>query len=592
MKFGTYTMCQTRFNHDMTNFKNTLLILFPLISFLLSQGTYAERKPAILDRDALNSDKIIYLDQNWTDKDREYFYFTDQGSRLIPYDFFLNLEHADREQRLSNPKNMLRYGFLPIKPSKNNPDGLPIGLARNKDYMGPTCAACHTQQLKYQGQFIRIDGGQAFIDLPMFLDEIVQSLGKTLTNEDKFSRFATRLLGENAPQTKRDDLKQRLQDQYEKRKDYNRRNHTEVPYGYSRLDAFGAILNKGLHLTGVKDNFNTPNAPTSYPYIWDTPQHDYVEWDGSQSNASLGALARNVGETIGVFGDITPETKKWLGFIDGGYDSSIQAYNLRGLEKVVAKLHSPLWPVSFPKIDNNLAKRGRGLYEKHCLSCHLDIDRTDPNRKIRVRMSSLDAIKTDPLMARNAIYLKGETGIFEGRKRFYTVGGVLGKEAPALYIVNNIMGGVLKNNFLQVLLAKRDANKLGHPEEIHPPKYLDGKIVKKGEEVIEKTLLAYKSRPLNGIWTGAPYLHNGSVPNLYQLLLPPEKRDKTFYIGTWEFDPVNVGYVSTKTPGSFLFDTTLKGNSNAGHEYGTGEYGKDPFTEDEIWSFIEYMKTL
>ena len=154
------------------------------------------------------------------------------------------------------------------------------------------------------------------------------------------------------------------------------------------------------------------------------------------------------------------------------------------------------------------------------------------------------------------------------------------------------MGGVLKNNFLQVLLAKRDANKLGHPEEIHPPKYLDGKIVKKGDEVIEKTLLAYKARPLNGIWTGAPYLHNGSVPNLYQLLLPPEKRDKTFYIGTWEFDPVNVGYVSTKTPGSFLFDTTLKGNSNAGHEYGTGEYGKDPFTEDEIWAFIEYMKTL
>ncbi len=55
---------------------------------------------------------------------------------------------------------------------------------------------------------------------------------------------------------------------------------------------------------------------------------------------------------------------------------------------------------------------------------------------------------------------------------------------------------------------------------------------------------------------------------------------------------MNVGYVSTKTPGSFLFDTTLEGNSNAGHEYGTGEYGADPFTEDEIWALIEYMKTL
>ena len=232
------------------------------------------------------------------------------------------------------------------------------------------------------------------------------------------------------------------------------------------------------------------------------------------------------------------------------------------------------------------------MYEKHCLSCHLDIDRTDPDRKIHVRMSSLEAIQTDPLMATNAVSLKGKTGIFEGRKRFYTVGGVLGKEAPALYIVNNIMGGVLKNNFLQVLLAKRDAKALGHPDEIHPPKYLDGKIIKKGEEVIEKNLLAYKARPLNGIWAAAPHLHNGSVPNLYQLLLPAEKRDKTFYIGTWEYDPVNVGYVSTETAGSFLFDTNLKGNSNAGHEYGTGKYGKDPFTEDEIWALVEYMKTL
>ncbi|MCK5667940.1 MAG: hypothetical protein KAI15_02555 [Gammaproteobacteria bacterium] len=572
--------------------KRKVFNFLPFIIFVMNTFVYAEGKPAILDQDALNPDKIIYLDQNWTDEDRAYFYFTDQGSRLLPYDIFLNLEHADREQRLSNPKNMLRYGFLPTQASKNNPDGLPVGLTRNKDYMGPTCAACHTQQIKYKGQFIRIDGGQAFIDLPKFLDEMVQSLHKTLTDENKFNRFAARLLGENAQQNKKDDLKQRLQEQYEKRKDYNRRNHTEVPYGYSRLDAFGAILNKGLHATGIKDSFSTPNAPTSYPYLWDAPQHDYVEWDGLQSNSSLGALARNVGEVIGVFGDVTPETTKWLGFIDGGYSSSIQANNLRGLEKVVIKLHSPLWPESFPTIDNDLAKRGRTLYEKHCLSCHLDIDRTDPDRKIHVRMSSLEAIQTDPLMATNAVSLIGKTGIFEGRKRFYTVGGVLGKEAPALYIVNNIMGGVLKNNFLQVFLAKRDAKALGHPDVIHPPKYLDGKIVRKGDEVVEKTLLAYKARPLNGIWSAAPHLHNGSVPNLYQLLLPAEKRDKTFYIGSWEYDPVNVGYVSTETAGSFLFDTTLAGNSNAGHEYGTGDYGNEPFTEDEIWALVEYMKTL
>ncbi len=179
---------------------NKILLLILFISPFIVAGVYAEVKPAILDPDALNPNKIIYLDQNWTDEDREYFYFTDQGSRLLPYEFFLNLEHADSNKRLSSPENMLRYGFLPIQASSNNPDGLPIGLTRNKDFMGPTCAACHTQQLKYNNQFIRIDGGQAFIDLPMFLDEIVQSMKKTLADENKFNRFATKIYGKSGTQ--------------------------------------------------------------------------------------------------------------------------------------------------------------------------------------------------------------------------------------------------------------------------------------------------------------------------------------------------------------------------------------------------------
>ena len=105
-------------------------------------------------------------------------------------------------------------------------------------------------------------------------------------------------------------------------------------------------------------------------------------------------------------------------------------------------------------------------------------------------------------------------------------------------------------------------------------------------------MLAYKARPLNGIWTGAPYLHNGSVPNLYELMLPAAERSRTFYIGSWEYDPVRVGYVNRPAPGAFLVDTGLPGNSNAGHEYGTGADGLPPLTEAEIWALVEYMKTL
>jgi len=90
--------------HTMAKSKKYLLTLFIFISVLMNSAVFAQGIPAILDRGALYSDKIIYLDQNWTDEDREYFYFTDQGSRLLPYDFYLNLEHPDRKQRLSNPK--------------------------------------------------------------------------------------------------------------------------------------------------------------------------------------------------------------------------------------------------------------------------------------------------------------------------------------------------------------------------------------------------------------------------------------------------------------------------------------------------------
>jgi len=567
-------------------------IVYVLLIFYGVAHVYANEQLAIQDKGSLDFKNIIYLDQNWTDKQRQWFYYVDQGSRLVPYDIFINLEQFDNDKLFKAPENMLRFGFLPSINSKVNPDGLAVGLSYNDDYIGLTCAACHTQQISYKGKFLRIDGGQAMLDIPMFLGELEQAMEETISNPEKFDRYAKRINEEKFSKQKTDEIEQKLKSNYEKRKDENYRNHSDVPYGYSRLDAFGGILNKGLFLTGVKDNFNPPNAPTSYPYIWDTPQHDYVEWNGSQSNSNIGALARNIGEVIGVYGEVIPETKKWLFFFDGGYESSIKARNLRKIEKTVSYLQSPLWPDIFPPIDQEKANVGRQLYKTYCISCHQDINRIDPSRKIQVKMSTLSKIGTDPLMARNTLDHRGKTGIFNGRPRFYQKGDVMGEEAPALFIANNVMVGVLKNNILQTLLAKRDAEKMGHPDVLHPPKYVDGEIIERGKEVSERALLAYKARPMNGIWSGGPYLHNGSVPNLYQLMLPAEQRVKSFYIGSWEFDPLNVGYISTETPGSFFFDTRLEGNSNAGHEYGTGIDGLPVISENDIWNLVEYMKTL
>jgi hypothetical protein len=99
----------------------------------------------------------------------------------------------------------------------------------------------------------------------------------------------------------------------------------------------------------------------------------------------------------------------------------------------------------------------------------------------------------------------------------------------------------------------------------------------------------YASPPLDGLWMRAPYLHNGSVPTLRDLLLPAAERSKGFYRGYDVYDPVNVGFV-TSGPGAERYgwkeDTRERGNGNQGHNYGTG------LSPAEKNALLEYLKTL
>lgn len=98
----------------------------------------------------------------------------------------------------------------------------------------------------------------------------------------------------------------------------------------------------------------------------------------------------------------------------------------------------------------------------------------------------------------------------------------------------------------------------------------------------------YKNVSLAGIWARGPYLHNGSVPTLWDLLQVPEKRPATFERGGDNLDPVQVGFIdgpgATRKPTTF--DTRMRGNSNAGHDYGTG------LSADEKKALVEFLKTL
>ncbi|MFW5431199.1 MAG: di-heme-cytochrome C peroxidase, partial [Methylophilaceae bacterium] len=189
-----------------------------IMLFTTLAGVLALATQAVVFAD--KSQQVTYLEQNWTEKDREYFYFADQGSRLIPYDYFLHLEQADSIKLFRRDANMKRIGLIPALKSKNNPDALPIGLTRNGDHMGPTCAACHTQQITYQNETIHIDGGQAFFHLNQFLMDLTASLKATLDNPEKFDRFQQRLLGERGSDKEKEALKEGLQASYKKRSEH------------------------------------------------------------------------------------------------------------------------------------------------------------------------------------------------------------------------------------------------------------------------------------------------------------------------------------------------------------------------------------
>jgi len=103
----------------------------------------------------------------------------------------------------------------------------------------------------------------------------------------------------------------------------------------------------------------------------------------------------------------------------------------------------------------------------------------------------------------------------------------------------------------------------------------------------------YANMPLDGVWLRAPYLHNGSVPSLRELLEPAAKRPNVFYRGNDVYDPGKVGFVSTVPAQGgktfFRYDTAVPGNANTGHE--GKAYGTELSAQDKD-ALVEYLKTF
>lgn len=542
-----------------------------------------------------------YLDQNWSEDARQKFYWTPQGSHLMPYNWAKAMENADNQQAFMTSQNLARFGFIPQAKSAKNPDGLPIGFTKDGTVSNPqfgmNCAACHTSEVYFKNRAIRIEGGPGAVDFQKFVYEMDRSIFKTAEDEAKFRRFAERVYG-SLPEadTQKAKLRSDLAELVKERAAWQKRNHSSVEYGMGRNDAFGVIFNQVLDRDlGIPENAREPNAPVSYPVVWDAHQHDIVQWIGIARNnlEEKGPLSRNLGQVLGVFGhsNVGQRTK-----ILKGYCSTARRQNLEVLEGQMKTLTSPKWPEQIlGTLDASKVASGKRIYESKCMGCHSGVNDRDPNRVIHAKMIPVKKIGTDAKVATNAAYRTAKTGSLEGLKVLVAKGRKMKAEEPAANVLRHVVAGSMIGTISPLTCGRDPDDHTGAAQTFVKGWFgiakasVEKLLTKQVEEVDAgpELFMVYKARPLNGAWASAPYLHNGSVKNMYEMLLPAKQRSQKFATGCQEVDVKNVGFECEPGKiGTSVYDASVNGNSNAGHEIATD------LSEDDRMAVLEYIKSI
>ncbi|MFL1513280.1 di-heme-cytochrome C peroxidase [Pseudomonas prosekii] len=555
--------------------------------------------------------QLHYLEQ-WSAADRQTYYFTPQGTQVkgLHYDWFQALELPFSQQRFAAPEYLARFGFL-IDPAQkatpDNPGNLPVGFARHQNpgsqaqFLDITCAACHTGELRFNGQAVRIDGGAALHVLPStvptlrggsFGQALVASLAATYYNPWKFERFARNVLGadyEDGHQSLRADYKRSLDMFLKVAWNDTHRGLYPTEEGPGRADAFGRIANASFGDAISPDNYRVANAPVDYPQLWDMWTFDWVQWNGSAQQP----MARNIGEALGVgatlnFFDANGQPLKG----DARYPSSVRVRDLHLIEETLQRLQPPTWPEDvLGSVDKPLAAKGRTLFTENCASCHVPRVKTINGRDVQqLHLLPVAAIGTDPTAADNIADHRFDLSALQWDPAELAQLDVQLHPKPSEPLDLSKLSVAKGLAYVTAFVENRAYRDAGVTAAERPE--LDGF----GLPIGVQELRAYKARPLAGVWATAPFLHNGSVPSLYQLLSPQDERASSFYKGTFEYDPKHLGYRTQAFSDGFLFDTRITGNHNSGHEFRAGKRGNGVIGRllqpQERWALLEYLKVL
>ena len=406
--------------------------------------------PAAQAQDA--RDKVVYRDQGWTEEERQQFYRTSQGSALLSYDVFLNLEQAKSDKPFRTDENMVRYGLVPQPADPGlNPDALPIGWTKTVvtegrwkgEWAGISCSACHNGQLEYKGNKIRIDGGvNLTFDLYAFVRGLDDAVAAAVADSKKFDRLADKL-------GRRDDAgKAELRSAWRPRRPIftasaraTCRPVTSAPGGWMRSPW---STTRWSPTTWAPRKTGSPRTPRSSGPSSGTPPSR----PGSAGGAPSSSPWRNAGESMGVWvrTDLTSKTPA-----EGLFDSTMDLKGQILIESLLRKLAPPTWPEDvLGKIDQKKAAQGAELYARHCASCHSQWPHrwSEPKkhgkRFIENALVPADLVGTDAAQVANLSY-GGNPTMMAGRMSEFLSPPFKGKEvAPALAVLMPAIEGTLK----------------------------------------------------------------------------------------------------------------------------------------------------
>ncbi|MVA72296.1 hypothetical protein GOZ81_14585 [Agrobacterium vitis] len=597
-----------------------------------------------------SAQNLVYTDQgsNWSAMDRAIYYTQDQGSRLMPLSWMQALTLPDGTPFLAD--NLTRYGYLTMDGPNN---GLPVGFTvtgpDSRKEVGMTCAACHTREISVSNIRYRIDGGPALSDFHSFLLDLDASTQKLAIDPAAFDRFAKTVLG-----TDYQDPSSRAQLQVDFTlwtQRYHAIVSKGVPHdswGVGRLDAVGMIFNRltGLDLGPppsrlIVANIQPADAPVRYPFLWNAAIQDRTQWPGFAANGSdILGLARNVGEVYGVFGVFEPTKEKWSLL---GYDylkgNSLNFEGLSTLEDLIKQMGPPKYPFA---VDATLASKGETLFNtwrgtngsgSSCFDCHGQKPGT-PSLGNTTWATPLVDVGTDS-REYNVMNWTASPGVMTGA-RIPFANDKLAATSPSIDILTVAVEGSILQHYAESIFDLRDlkfpllqsaiddafesklpelnlSSDLRELQNAFPRSQgktlagLQAKISTARKNAAVKatgstagqapdssnsptTEFKYESRVLYGIWATAPYLHNGSVPTLADLLKSTDQRPQKFAVGA-DYDPKLVGIATTQTGLNTVTQTTdcsqrNSGNSRCGHEFGTD------LSDNDKAALLEYLKTL